>query len=458
MVVSQSLLEFWSSVVLNRSVIWSGVVCLGLALVSASACSRQSAAGTRRGGGEGGPVPVVTAKVSQKDVPVDLAAIGNVEASTTITVQSQVTGTLTEVMFNEGDFVKKGQHLFTIDPRPFDAAVTQAQANWDRDQALFSQAEAQLNRDAAQAEYAQVQSERNAELVSKGIVSKDVGDQARSAADAARATVAADKAAIESAKAQLVAALAAVSNAKVQLSYTKIISPIDGRTGNLTVRQGNLVTANQTQVITIQQLEPTFTTFSVPAVHLPTIKQHMSKDKLTVIARPQDNDSTPATGQLTFVDNAVDPSTDTIKLKATFTNKDHRLWPGQFVRVNLRLTTLSNAIVVPSEAVQTGQEGQYVFVVKPDATVEQRTVTPGERVEQDIVIAKGLTPGETVVTEGQLRLEPGSKVQMREGGAGAPGAGGQGQGQGQGGRRKGQGGQGGQGQGQGQGRGPRQST
>jgi multidrug efflux system membrane fusion protein len=459
MVVSQSLLELWSSVVLNRSVIWSGVVCLGLVGLSASACSRQSAAGTRRGG-EGGPVPVVTARVSQKDVPVDLAAIGNVEASTTITIQSQVTGTLTEVMFNEGDFVKKGQHLFTIDPRPFESAVTQAQANWDRDQALFTQAEAQLNRDAAQAEYAQVQSERNAELVSKGIVSKDVGDQARSAADAARATVAADKAAIESAKAQLVAALAAVSNAKVQLSYTKITSPIDGRTGNLTVRQGNLVTANQTQVITIQQLEPTYTTFSVPAVHLPTIKQHMAKDKLTAIAHPQDNDPTPATGHLTFVDNAVDPTTDTIKLKATFTNKDHRLWPGQFVRVNLRLTTLSNAIVVPSEAVQTGQEGQYVFVVKPDATVEQRAVTPGERVEQDIVIAKGLTPGETVVTEGQLRLEPGSKVQMREG-AGAPGAGGAGQGQGQGGghRNRGQGGQGGQGQGQqGQGRGPRQST
>jgi multidrug efflux system membrane fusion protein len=443
---------------LSKRSVWTGLACLGLAL--GSACSRQSAASPRRGDG-GGPVPVVTAKVTQKNVPVDIAAIGNVEASTTITVQSQVTGTLTEVLFNEGDFVKKGQHLFTIDPRPVQAALQQAQANLLRDQALFNQAEAQLNRDAAQAEYSQVTSERNAALVEKGIVAKDVADQARAGADAARATVAADKAAVESARAQLAAQQAAVETAKVQLGYTAIMSPINGRTGNLTVRQGNLVTANQTQVITIQQLEPTYTTFAVPAVHLPTIKQHMAKEKLQVVAKPQDADPTTETGNLTFVDNAVDPSTDTIKLKATFTNTDHRLWPGQFVRVTLRLTTIPNAIVVPSVAVQTGQEGQYIFVVKADNTVEQRPVTPGERVEQDTVIQKGVTAGETIVTEGQLRLEPGSKIQTREGGpGGAPGGqGGQG-----GGRRGGQGGQGGQGGrggqgGQGQGGGqPKQTT
>jgi multidrug efflux system membrane fusion protein len=421
---------------------------MGLLLVSA--CSRQSAASPRGGrNGDGGPVPVVTAKVTQKNVPVDIAAIGNVEASTTITVQSQVTGTLTEVKFNEGDFVKKGQHLFTIDPRPIEAALTQAQANYSRDQALAAQAEAQLNRDAAQAEYAQVQSERNAALVEKGIVSKDVADQARSGADAARATVAADKAAIESARAQLAAQQSMVDNAKVQLTYTVLRSPIDGRTGNLAVRQGNLVTANQTQLMTIQQMEPTFVTFSVPAVHLPTIKGHMAKDKLQAVAKPQDADPSTETGVLTFIDNNVDPSTDTIKLKATFTNTDHRLWPGQFIRVSLRLTTIANAIVVPNEAVQTGQSGQYIFVVKSDNTVEQRPVTPGERVDADIVIQKGVTPGETVVTEGQLRLEPGSKIQSREGGPGGQGGrGGQGQGQPQG-----------QTQGQGkQGRGPRQST
>jgi multidrug efflux system membrane fusion protein len=449
----------WRALVPKRAV-WSGLAILGLGLLS-SACSRQSAASPRRGDG-GGPVPVVTAKVTQKSVPVDIAAIGNVEASTTITVQSQVTGTLTEVLFNEGDFVKKGQHLFSIDARPFEAAMAQAQANMTRDHALFAQAEAQLNRDAANAEYAQVTSERNAALVEKGIVAKDVADQARAAADAARATVAADKAALESARAQLAAQQAAVDTAKVQLGYTSIASPINGRTGNLTVRQGNLVTANQTQVITIQQLEPSFTTFAVPAVHLPTIKQHMAKEKLSVVAKPQDADPGSETGALSFVDNAVDPSTDTIKLKATFTNINHRLWPGQFVRVSLRLTTIPNAIVVPSVAVQTGQDGQYIFVVKADNTVEQRPVTPGERVEQDTVIQKGLQVGETIVTEGQLRLEPGSKIQTREGapgGAGAPG--GQGGGQRRGGQR-GQGGgqgQGGQGAGQGQGTGqPRQTT
>jgi membrane fusion protein, multidrug efflux system len=436
--------------VLNRSVVWTGLACAGLVFASA-ACSRQSSASPRaggRGGDGGGPVPVVTAKVTQKNVPVDIAAIGNVEASTTITVQSQVTGTLTEVKFNEGDFVKKGQHLFTIDARPFEAAVSQAEANLSRDQALFAQAQATLNRDAANAEYTQVTAERNAALVEKGIVSKDISDQARAAADASRATVAADKAAVESAKAQLAAQQAAVDTAKVNLSYTIIRSPIDGRTGNLTVRAGNLVAANQTQVMTIQQMEPTYVTFAVPAVHLPTIKQHMAKEKLAVVAKPQDADPSTENGGLTFVDNAVDPTTDTIKLKATFTNTDHRLWPGQFVRVSLRLTTIPNAVVVPSMAVQTGQDGQYIFVVKPDQTVEQRPVTPGERVDQDIVIQKGVTPGETVVTEGQLRLEPGSKIQTRD--PGAPGQGGPG-GQGGGQRR------GGQGQGQGQ-RGPRQST
>jgi multidrug efflux system membrane fusion protein len=428
----------------NRSVVWSGLACAGLLV--ASACSRQSAASPRggRGGDAGGPVPVVTAKVAQKNVPVDIAAIGNVEASTTITVQSQVTGTLIEVKFNEGDFVKKGQHLFTIDPRPFEAAVTQAEANLSRDQALFAQAQATLNRDAAQAEYTQVTSERNAALVEKGIVSKDISDQARAQADASRATVAADKAAVESAKAQLAAQQAALDTAKVSLGYTIIRSPIDGRTGNLTVRGGNLVAANQTQIMTIQQMEPTNVTFAVPAVHLPTIKQHMAKQKLAVVAKPQDADPTTEPGGLSFVDNAVDPQTDTIKLKATFPNTDHRLWPGQFVRVSLRLTTIPNAIVVPTMAVQTGQDGQYIFVVKPDNTVEQRPVVPGERVEQDTVIQKGVTPGETVVTEGQLRLEPGSKIQTRDPNA-APGQGGQG-----GGQRRG-------GQGQGQGR-PRQTT
>ena len=181
-------------------------------------------------------------------------------------------------------------------------------------------------------------------------------------------------------------------NAKVQLSYTNIRSPIDGRTGNNTVKVGNLATVNQ-ELVTIAQLQPVYVTFTVPAVHLPTIKQHLGADKLAVVATPQDEDKKSADGQLTFVDNLVDAATDTIKLKATFPNADHRLWPGQFARVSLRLTTLSGATVVPSQAVQTGQNGQFVFVVKQDATVEQRPITVAQRMGDDVVIGKGLNPG-----------------------------------------------------------------
>jgi multidrug efflux system membrane fusion protein len=373
--------------------------------------SKTAAAPTRAAGGGGGGVPVVTKLVAQKDVPVIVQAIGNVEAAATINIQSQITGQLTEVHFREGDFVKKGDHLFTIDPRPFEAALAQAQANLTRDEALLEQSQAQLERDTAQATYMRMTADRNDQLNKTGIVSKDAVEQSRAAASAIDATLKADRAAVESNRAQLDSQKAAVDNSKLQLAYTIIRSPIDGRTGNLNVKAGNLVSANTTQLITIQQIEPVFVTFSVPAMHLPTIKHFMADGKLPVIATPQDADPKPVEGTLTFVDNSVDAATDTIRLKGTLPNADRRLWPGQFARVELRLTSLSDAIVVPSEAVQTGQDGQYVFVVKANSTVEQRPVEVGARVDQDVVIAKGLQPGETVVTEGQLRLEPGSKIQ-----------------------------------------------
>jgi multidrug efflux system membrane fusion protein len=249
--------------------------------------------------------------------------------------------------------------------------------------------------------------------------------------------VKADKASIESARAQIVSQQAAVNNAKVALTYTIISSPLDGRTGNLAVKEGNLVAANTTELMTIAQIQPVYVTFSVPAVHLPTIKQHMAGDRLAVNASPQDPAAKPATGRLTFVDNGVDPTTDTIKLKATFDNADRSLWPGQFSRVTLHLSTLSQAVVVPGQAVQTGQDGQYVFVVKADSSVEQRPITTGQRVNEDVVIDKGVRPGETIVTEGQLRLEPGTIVSTGRGGnqgggrGNRAGRGGQGQGQSQ---------------------------
>jgi multidrug efflux system membrane fusion protein len=418
----------------------AGLIAAGALFVSVSGCGSSPATQTAGGGGggrggrgganAGGIVPVVLGKVVQKDIPVDIASIGNVEAFSTIGVRSQVTGTLTEVKFQEGDFVKKGDVLFRIDPRAYQAALDQAVANLSRDEALQAQSEAQLARDIASADYAKTQADRTMELVSRGILSKDQGDQSTSAAEAAKAVVTADRAAIASAKAQLVAQQAAVDSAKVQLEYSTIVSPIDGRTGDLALKAGNLVTANSTELVTITQLDPIYVTFSLPAVNLPEIKKHMTAGKLPVTATPQTTGGHPTDGALTFVDNAVDPSTDTIKLKATFANADHTLWPGQFARVSLRLTTLQNATVVPSQAVQTGQDGQFVFVVREDQTVEQRPVTMGQTSADDVVITNGLTPGETVVTEGQLRLEPGTRVTRADPttGEAAPGNGGRGRG------------------------------
>lgn len=406
---------------IDRSLAGIALLCAGV--VATGCTSKTSAAGMGRRG-EGGAVPVVTAKAVQKDVPVEIEAIGNVEAYDTVSVRAQVTGQLTEVHFHEGDSVKKGDLLFALDKRPFQAALEQAEANHKRDLAALNQAKAQLQRDGAQAEYQQVTAQRQADLNQRGIVSKDVAEQARASADAIKASVEADRAAVESAQAQIAAGEAALDNARVQLSYTEIRSPINGRTGDLTVKAGNLVTANTTQLMTIAQVQPVYVTFTVPAVHLPTIKAHMNDQKLPVMATPQDAETQAANGVLAFVDNGVDPTTDTIKLKAMFTNDDHRLWPGQFARVVMRLATLSNAVVVPTEAVQTGQDGQYVFLVKPDQTVDLRPITTGTRVKEEMVVTKGISAGDTIVTEGQLRLEPGSRITTREGGpAGGPGGG-----------------------------------
>jgi membrane fusion protein, multidrug efflux system len=414
----------------------------GATAVAGAACgSNTSAAGPGGGGrgrgrgGDGAAAPVVAAKVASKDVPVDLAAIGNVEAFASISLRSQVTGVLEQLSFHEGDLVKEGQVLFSLDRRPFESALAMAEANLVRDRALLAQAEAQLARDASNAEYMQLSAERQQQLNQRGIISKDVAEQSRSQADATAAVVKADRASIDSAKAQLVAQESAVEAARVSLGYTTVKSPIDGQTGNLGVKVGSLVTANQTEVTTIAQVQPVLVTFTVPAIHLGTIKSHMAGGKLPVTATPQDASAQPSVGTLTFVDNAVDMTTDTIKLKARFDNPDRRLWPGQFARVSLRLTTLEHATVVPSQAVQTGQDGQYVFVVKDDQTVEQRSVTVGQRVEDDTVVQKGLKPGETVVTEGQLRLEPGSRVTTDLSGRG--GGGGRGRGGNRGGNRGG---------------------
>ena len=368
-----------------------------------------------RRGGAAGDVPVTVAVASQKDVPVEVQVIGNVEAYTTISVKAQVGGQLTKVSFSEGDYVKTGDLLFTIDQRPLEAALSLATANVAKDEAALGQAQANLSRDTAQNKYVEANATRYAELFQSGVVSKDQSEQLRASADASGQALAADKAAIASAQAAIGASKAAIDNARVQLGYTSIRSPIDGRTGNLSVKQGNVVMANSQELVTINQVEPIYVTFAVPEAQLPAIKRYMAERKLAVRAGPQDSPEDEETGVLTFIDNSVDMTTGTIKLKGTFPNTDHKLWPGQFVRVTLRLTIQPNAIVVPNQAVQTGQNGSFVYVVKQDRTVEMRPVTTGARVDQDMVVDQGLQAGETVVTEGQLRLAPGSRVVVRDG-------------------------------------------
>lgn len=416
-----------------------GFVCLLLAALVIQGCSKTdvsadapSGKGGKKGkgrGGDGGPVPVVAAKVVQRSVPIEVLAVGNVEAYSTINVVPQVGGQLTQVYFHEGDYVAKGAKLFMIDPRPLEAMVAQAEANLARDTALLQQAQANLARDTANQKYARETADRYGKLFEQGIVSKDQGEQLGANADALAQLVQADKASIESAKAQILADKANIDNIKLQLAYTTIYSPIDGRTGNLTVKSGNIVTPNTTVLTTITQVEPIYVTFAVPEARLGDIRRYMAQGTLQVEARGQDSIDTDQ-GQLTFVDNNVDTTTGTIRLKGTFQNASRKLWPGEYVNVKLRMSTQQNALVLPNQAVQTGQDGTYVYVVKDDPTfcmsaggappcVEMRSVTTGLRVDQDMVIDKGVEAGETVVTEGQLRLAPGSRVQV--GGANGPG-------------------------------------
>jgi membrane fusion protein, multidrug efflux system len=387
-------------------------------------CANKS---TQAAGGRRDPsaaVPVTVTTVTQKDVPVNIEVIGNVEAYSTISVKAQVAGQLTKVAFHEGEFVKKGDLLFTIDARPLEGAVNQAKANLLRDNAALGQAEANLARDSANEKYAQAQAARYQKLFEAGVVSKEQSDQIRSAADALAQTILADRAAIESAKAQIGSSKAAIDNAIVQLSYATINSPIDGRTGNLTVKQGNVASANTMELVTIAEVQPIYVTFSVPESQLTDIKRYMAQGKLSVVASQQDDSSQRETGFLSFIDNTVDATTGTIKLKGTFPNGDRKLWPGEFVRATLQLTMQPNAVVVPNQAVQTGQDGPFVYVVNADKKVEMRAVVTGTRVDQDLVINRGLKVGEMIVTEGQLRLAPGSNVQIRDGRERPPGGGG----------------------------------
>jgi membrane fusion protein, multidrug efflux system len=393
------------------------LIALALASFSLNACSSGKAeqAASKPGARPEG-VPVITGVVAQKDVPIELRVIGAVEAYSVVEVKPQVNGELIKAHFTEGQFVKKGDTLFTIDPRPYETALRQAEANLAKSTAQEKQAEANLARDEAQSKTATAQAERYSNLVETGVVSRDQYEQIRTNADALAESVRADKANVETARKAIEADKASVQSARLQLSFTTVRAPIDGRTGGLVVHQGNLVrVGDATPLVVINQVNPIRVTFSAPEKQMPEIRSYMAKGKLKARVSQPNDEAHPEVGEVDFMDNAVDNTTGTIKLKATFANKERKLWPGQFANVALTLTMRKGATVAPTQAIQTGQQGQYVFVVTPDNTVEMRPVAVAHTVANDSVIESGLKPGDIVVTDGQLRLVPGAKVKVRGG-------------------------------------------
>ncbi len=331
-------------------------------------------------------VPVATAKAEQRTTPIEVPSFGSVEAYKDVEIKAQVTGVLTEVHFTEGQMVKTGDLLLSIDPRQPQADLKAARANLERDQAQLKNAE----REAA----------RQTELLQKGFASQDVYDQAITAVEMLQAAISADKAAIE--------------NADLQLDYCSIRSPVDGCTGRLLVHQGNLIKASDISVVSIRQIDPIYVSFWAQEQHLSAIRKNMAAGPLDVAVTLAGEEKEPIHGVLSFIDNTVDRDNRTIHLRATFANQDRRLWPGQYVKVLLTIAQEPDSILVPSQAIQTGQSGRFVYVVKADQTVELRPITLKRDVDNESVV-EGVKAGEVVVTDGQLRLVPGARIQAKSG-------------------------------------------
>jgi membrane fusion protein, multidrug efflux system len=331
--------------------------------------------------------PVVVANVEQRDIPIQVRTIGNVEAYQTVQIRSQVNGQIQKISFHEGEDVRKGQLLFQLDKRPF--------------QADLEKATAQEQHDRAAAENSKIEAERYTRLEKQGIVSHEQGDQMRAQAKADAAAVAADAAAINA--------------ARVQLQYTDISAPINARAGALLINLGNLVKANDTPyLVQLNQITPIYVTFSAPEANLDEVRHRFaSGQQLKILAYPKGDAGDSAVGRLSFIDNEVDTTTGTFKLKGTFQNKDRRLWPGEFVDVALELSTQKNALVVPTKAVQSGQQGDYVYVVTQDNTAEPRPIKAAGVYQNLTVISDGLRPGERVIVDGQLRVAPNAKVTVQ---------------------------------------------
>lgn len=383
----------------------AAAACAGVVLL-AGACRQQKA----QTAAPDPVVPVSIAPVVRQSVPIQIQVIGRVEPSAIIQVRSQVQGQIVKVAFQEGANVQTGELLFEIDPRPYQEALRQAEATLARDNAQLRQSEANLERDKAQLKSADADDARNRELSKEGLASTSQRDQSTAQADALRASILADQAAIESGRAALDNDRAAVDRAKLDLIYCEIYAPISGRTGNLLIHLGNLVGANGNPLVVINQFDPIWVSFNAPEESLTEIRRRAAQHTLPVRATPRGDAAHPVDGHLDVIDNTVDTNTGTIHLKATFENRGGVLFPGQFTDVTMTLGTLSDALVAPAEAVQPGANGQMVYVVKADNTVETRPVTVGSTIGNKVTITKGLAAGENVVTDGQLRLFPGARI------------------------------------------------
>jgi multidrug efflux system membrane fusion protein len=354
--------------------------CLVMAILLCGACKSKNDKPKTRSA-----VPVTVAQAVEKEVPVQLHAIGNIEAYASVAIKSQVSGQIAEIHFEEGSDVEKGALLISIDPAPFLATLHQY--------------EAALARNRAQEKFAREQAARYEGLLQEGIVTKDQVDLLRTTAEALSAAVTAD--------------LAAIKSAKIQLDYCSIRSPISGRTGALALHAGNLTKANDVPIVTINQVTPIYVTFSIPEKKIADVKKAMAGGELKIEATIPEAPGLTEVGTLSFMDNAVNSATGTIKIKGLFANTAKKLWPGQYTDVIMTLGSLKNAVVVPTGALQTGQQGQFIYIVTPDKTVEVRAVTVGPETGEESVIEKGIVPGETLVVDGQLRLVPGATIEAK---------------------------------------------
>ena len=391
-----------------------------LLLIAALAAAASGCVNKAQQNFERPPAPVtVTAAVSQ-DVSNYLDSLGKIVARETVSIQPQVSGRITQIHFTDGANVSKGQRLFTIDPRPFEANLKQAQANLARDGALKKQAEANLAREFAREKWGYAQVERYRTLVEQGVVAKEEYERLRADYDTLKANTEAARAAVRSAEETIRVDQAAIETAKVELSYCFINSPIDGRAGQRLVDIGNVVNPGgpgnneNNSLLVIERLNPIYADFTISQNHLSAVQREMQQGSLRTEVRLPDMSNDPVTGQLTFVDNAVQNETGQVTLRATLPNPDHRFWPGRFVNVRLVLSTTTGAVLVPVSAPQMSANGSYVYVVKPDATAEQRTVELGQRQGDLIVVQKGVAAGEQIVTNGQLGVTPGGKVHVEQ--------------------------------------------